>query len=1103
MLKKRLGCLPSIKKIGRIITFCLLAYNASAQQKYVTDTTVFAGYPVVEKVFSNPGNAVQTSVYWYWISGNISKEGVVKDLESMKKAGINRAFIGNIEQSDVVQGKVAFLSDEWWDIMHAALKTATKLNIDIGIFNSPGWSQSGGPWIKQSQSMRYLTSSETSVQGGKKIAIKLAKPNEKFQDVSVIAFPAPKDYYTNIASYNPDITSNSIQKNMQALMDKDTATEVSIPLDSVVYFDIKTKKNFTARSILIYPSHRPIIATIKVQASDGHTFKTIKEITIDRSNSILNVGFDPYGRLAVSLPATSSKFFRIIISNFKSNYAESWGRSPDSTSGLQELQLLSSPKIEKYIEKTLAKMSQTPFPLWAQYLWPSQMVTDDKSLSIDPSAVINISAFMQADGTLNWDAPAGQWVIVRSGMAPTGVTNSPAPANGTGLEVDKMNKAYLQAHFDGYLGEIMKRIPAADRKCFKVVVEDSYETGGQNWTDSLIEKFTAIYAYDPTPYLPVLYGSVVGNEEISNRFLWDLRRFIADKVSFEYVGGLRDIAHQHGLTTWLENYGHWGFPGEFLQYGGQSDEIAGEFWSEGDLGNIENRAASSSAHIYGKTKVSSESFTCGGAPFSRYPAIMKQRGDRFFTEGINNTLLHVYIEQPYPDKLPGVNAGFSNEFNRNNTWFSNIDLFTDYLKRCNYLLQQGRYVADVAYFIGEDAPKMTGVCDPALPKGYSFDYINGDVLKQRISVKDGMLVLPNGITYRMLVLPKLETMRPELLLQIQSLVSQGAVVFGPSPKYSPSLQNMMQADAQVKNTAAALWGNIDGKTITTNHYGKGLVIDGMPLQAALRMIKAMPGCTIAGDDAALFIHRKVNTDDVYFISNQKDKPIKFTAALQVTGKKPELWDAVTGTKRLLPDYTVANSTTTIPLMLEANGSVFIVFRLKDEAVHKATAASNFPVPASIEEIKTPWQVQFDTSRWGPAKPVVFNKLIDWTMSDTDAIKYYSGTAAYHNTFTVTAIKKGVPVMLDLGKLTAMAKVTINGKEVGGVWTAPYELDISSAVKQGINTVDIAVVNTWVNRLIGDQHLPEKDRKTWLNVNPYNANSPLEPSGLLGPVLIKK
>lgn len=1082
--------------------FFIVCFHAHSQQKTVSDQNTFIGYPALEKVFHHPGDAVQTSIYWYWISGNISKEGVVKDLESMKKAGINRAFIGNIEQGYVAQGNVEFLSDEWWDILHTALKTATKLSIEIGIFNSPGWSQSGGPWIKEEHSMRYLASSETNVEGGRRVVKQLDKPNEKFQDVKVIAFPAPKDYFTNIADLDPTIESPSIQKNVHALIDRDEATEVGIPLDSVVTINITTAKDFVARSLVLYPSHRPVILKVKLQVGSANGFTTIKEFTVDRSNSALNVGFDPYGRIAVALPATSSRSFRIIISNLKSNYSGSWGGGPEPTAGIQELQLLSSPKVENYIEKTLAKMCQTPFPLWAQYLWPEQAAVNEPDLSIDPSKVIDISKYMSADGMLDWNAPAGQWIIVRSGMVPTGVTNTPAPPNGTGLEVDKMNRDHLTVHFDGFIGQILKRIPAEDRKTFKIVVEDSYETGGQNWTDNLIEKFAAVYKYDPTPYIPVLYGSVVGSAEMSNRFLWDLRRFVADKVSFEYVGGLRAISHQHGLTTWLENYGHWGFPGEFLQYGSESDEIGGEFWSEGDLGNIENRAASSSAHIYGKTKVSAESFTCGGAAFSRYPAVMKQRGDRFFTEGINNTLLHVYITQPYPGKVPGVNAGFGNEFNANNTWFDQMDLFTDYIKRCNFMLQQGRYVADVAYFIGEDAPKMTGVCDPALPKGYSFDYINADVLKQRITVKDGNLVLPNGITYRMLVLPPLETMRPELLLRIQELVNQGAVVFGPSPKRSPSLQNAAIADEQIKRSVAQVWGNIDGKKIKTNRYGKGLVIEGMGLQEALTMIKAMPDCKINGDNAALFIHRKVNNDDVYFITNQKNEPINFDAVFKVAGKKPELWDAVTGNIRLLPAYTIAGNATTIPLTLEANGSAFIVFRKKETTPNKITGATNYPLPTVTQEIKTPWQVKFDTARWGPEEPVTFDQLTDWTKNQDHKIKYYSGTAVYKNSFSVTAVKKDKRFLLDLGALSVMAKIKINGIYVGGVWTAPYQVDITDVLKQGNNTLEIAVVNTWVNRLIGDQSLPERERKTWVTVNPYNATSPLQPSGLLGPVTVK-
>ena len=267
---------------------------------------------------------------------------------------------------------------------------------------------------------------------------------------------------------------------------------------------------------------------------------------------------------------------------------------------------------------------------------------------IRPGDILDISDCLEGD-RLTWNAPAGEWTVLRTGMLPTGVVNSPARPEAEGLETDKMSKQHIEAHFEAFLGEIYRRIPAEDRKCWKVVVEDSYETGGQNFTDGFLEAFQTRYGYDPVPFLPVYAGTVVQSEEVSDRFLWDMRRLVADKVAYDYVAGLREVSHKYGLTTWLENYGHWGFPGEFLQYGGQSDEIGGEFWSEGSLGDIENRAASSCGHIYGKNKISAESFTAGGGGYHRYPAMMKQRGDRFFTEGINNTLLHlslIHISEP-------------------------------------------------------------------------------------------------------------------------------------------------------------------------------------------------------------------------------------------------------------------------------------------------------------------------------------------------------------------------------------------------------------------------------------------------------------------------
>lgn len=1082
-------CFIQPKQLLLAVVFSLSFLFCTAQQKPKLEKADAPDYSSLKKVFQNP-IGVQTSVYWYWLSDNISKEGVIKDLHAMKKVGINRAFIGNIGLDETPYGKVKLFTAEWWEIIHAALKTATELNIEIGIFNSPGWSQSGGPWIKPSQAMRYLTSSTIDVKGPQQLKTILKQPAAQFQDVRVLAFPTPKDFQKTIAGYNPKISSSPAISNINYGSDGDTATEISFPSDTLYRLDFETAQPFTARSITFYPAHRRMKLEGAVQVKEDSGYRTIKTFILDRSNDALNVGFAPYAPAVVSLPVTSSNHFRLLFTAVSPN------------SGLKEIQLSASPKMENYAEKTLAKMFPTPLPYWNEYQWPQQPVVADKEMLIDPTTVMDISKYMAADGQLTWNVPAGEWTILRSGMTPTKVTNSPASKEGTGLEVDKMSKEHVAAHFNAFLGEIMRRIPAADRKTWKVTVEDSYETGGQNWTDGLIEKFKTAFGYDPAPFIPVLEGNVVGSAEMSDRFLWDLRRFIADKVAYEYVAGLRDISHKHGLHTWLENYGHWGFPGEFLQYGGQSDEIGGEFWSEGELGNIENRAASSAAHIYGKKKVSAESFTAGGKAFARYPALMKQRGDRFFTEGINNTLLHVYIQQPYEDKVPGVNAGFGNEFNRFNTWFYDLDLFTSYIKRCNYLLQQGTYVADVAYFIGEDAPKMTGVRDPELPAGYSFDYINAEVITNRITVKDGKLVLPDGMQYRMLVLPKLETMRPELLQKIKELVNAGAVVLGPKPSRSPSLQNYPAADQQVQKLAAELWSDIDGSTIKMHQYGKGLVLDGMSMQQALDLSKVIPDFKTATTDSALFIHRALPDGDIYFISNQTSKTLTMNPEFRVSGKSPELWDATTGSIRALPAFTQNGAVTSVPLKLEALESLFLFFRNSKTNSSPTNSAVNFPEPVSTQEISGPWQVTFDPKMRGPQKPVIFNALTDWTQRNEESIKYYSGTAVYRNTFKADKPQKGQRLYLDLGNLTAMAKVTVNGKNVGGVWTAPYQVDITNAVNGGENKLEISVVNNWMNRLIGDLKLPEAQRKTWVSLNPYTADSPLQPSGLFGPVVLQ-
>ncbi|MDO6429929.1 glycosyl hydrolase [Flavitalea sp. BT771] len=1037
----------------------------------------------ISEGFQMPPDSVQTSIYWYWISGNISKEGVVKDLEAMKKAGIGRAFIGNVGLEEMPDGKVRLLSPEWWEILHTALKTASQLHIDIGMFNSPGWSGTGGPWVTPGHAMRRLVASETYVKGAQLVRLALPMPADSCEDVRVIAYPRPREYNSNIFSLHPSLSAEPSVDGLSFLLDGREDTEFRLPDGNELAVTLHTETSFTARSLIITPGLRRMKLEGEIQVEENGVFRKLSDLNMDRSNDALNTGFDPYGPLAVSFPAAAGRSFRIIFRH--------WSKD----CGIRELKLSADPVVANYIEKTLAKMYPTPLPYWKEYQWPVQPEVTDPGLVIDGGKVMDISSSMDVKGYLSWNAPPGDWVVLRTGMTPTRVVNSPAQPEGRGLQGDKMSKQHVAENFDAFLGEILRRIPAADRTCFKVVVEDSYEVGGQNWTDGMIASFKARYGYDPLPYIPAMLGKVVGSEDQSDRFLWDLRRFIADKVAYDYVGGLREVSHRHGLTTWLENYGHWGFPGEFLQYGGQSDEVSGEFWSEGELGNIENRAASSSAHIYGKNKVSAESFTSGGRPYVRYPAMLKPRGDRFFTEGINNTLLHVFISQQ-DQRVPGTNAWFGTEFNRHNTWFSQLDVFISYLRRCNFMLRQGRYVADVAYFIGEDAPKMTGVRDPELPGGYSYDYINAEVIEQRLSVKDGRWTLPDGLSYRILVLPKLATMRPALLQRIYDLVSQGGVLLGPAPERSPSLEDYGNADRAVRKLAGLLWG--DGAA-RTHAVGKGLVMNGFTMEEALALLKLPPDVGTKPADSLLFLHRTTSSgEDIYFVSNQSAKQVSAAPVFRVQGKVPMLFDPLLGSVRDLPVYTQEGEVTKVPLELEKYQSFFVVFRKGSAGNH---GKANFPAPLKATEVRGPWTVYFDTASRGPAAPVVFPQLTDWAVDPRDSIRYYSGRAIYRNSFSLPTLLPGRTLYLDLGMVVAMAKVKVNGVYVGGAWTPPYKVDITRAAKAGTNTLEIEVVNTWVNRIIGDSRSPVNERRTWSNVNPYTPESTCFSAGLLGPVKV--
>lgn len=1034
-------------------------------------------------VFKSPAD-VQTACYWYWINGNVSKEGVAKDVKAMKKAGINRAFIGFQGLDDLPIGPVRIQSDEWYEVLRSALATAAEEGVEIGIFNCPGWSQSGGPWVSPDQSMRYLGQQTFHVKGGAPVNIAMKAPENLLETVNVLAFRTPQG--VTVSNKNAKITADGMV-NVAAMFDGDASTSANASGDKASFTVIPEKKDFTLRSMIVKPS-TIIKAAFTVYAKIDGQYKEIARFDGDRTNMMIEVGYDKLAPLAYSIDNVKADEYRIDM-------------TVNPGCGFAEVVLSENPVVDRYADQILSKMHQTPQPYWNDYKW-TVPVDYEAGVVVSPADVIDVTSSLKGE-KFSWNAPEGDWTIVRNYMAPTGIHNDPTlPYDGRGPEVDRWNQEKLKHHYDSFVGDILRKIPAADRRTWNTIVSDSYERATQNFGDDFVEYFRQHYGYDPTPYLLTYTGQVVGSADQSSRFLWDLRRMIADRLSYDHIGGLKKLANADGLKVWLESYGHWGYPGEFLQYGGQSDEVGGEFWSEGSLGEIENRAASSVAHTYGKDRTWSESFTCGGLEYTRSPRSMKQNGDKYFTEGINATLLHLVVSQVGEKDLPGFNAWFGNEFNRRNTWYEQFDLFTDYLKRANYMLQQGNYVADIAYYIGEDCPVMIGITDPAVPEGYQFDYINSEVIEKNLKADAShKLSLPHGTSYKLLVLPPSDAMRPAVARKIKALLEDGAVVLGPRPTHSPSLQDYPVADQQVRQIADELWGNMGQRGV--RNVGKGLLFTGYTVDEVFDALNVNPDFRAMGLPAQTvrYAHTTQPGLDIYFVANQTEAPVEFEGRFRVKGKRPEFWRATDGDIRPVASYVPAGEFTSIPMKLDANESVFVVFADADNAAsHDYDMALNYPAQTTLVSFDTPWKIDL-VSMFGEKKTLKNASLTDLSKNDDRFVKYFSGRAVYNNVFNLAEVPAG-KLTLDLGKVAEMAKVKINGKYAGGVWTAPYTIAVDpSLLRKGKNNIEIEVVSNWHNRIIGDINLPEDQRKVVTVVQTYAPDAPLQPTGLMGPVVL--
>lgn len=1119
----------------------------------------------IARKFPTPQDDARPWVYWFWMRGNITRDGITADLEAMQRVGIGGVLIMDVNEGTPSGPCVAgappldFMGTNWQEMFEFACSEAQRLGLKVNMTNDAGWCGSGGQWITLETSMQKVVWTRTVITGGRTITQQMKIPEH------VDGYKIPPAF--------------------------------------------------------ISPTQRAELSGIHVTGPGYY-----RDIAL----------------LAFPVPDTEPN----VIPRFQA--------MADGSGAYTVLQ------------------QNIPAPA----NWPLVPAAGNVPIS----SIVDISSYMNSEGQLNWNAPPGNWAILRIGHTSTGMPNHPAPISGTGLESDKLSKKATKLQFDSQMGKLIADVAGLAGKGKTLVSThiDSWETGSQNWTPTFPEDFKRLRGYDITKFLPALTGTVVENMDISERFLWDFRATISDLLVENYAAYMRELAVKHGLRLTIEGYA--GVPANELDYGGQAVEPMGELWSTPRFQNWTDVIEMASAgHTFGHRIIGLETFTSSGDGMKGYPAIVKDIGDWAFCAGINRFVFHRYTMQPWtePHYAPGMSMGpFGLHYERTETWWKLTKPWHEYVTRCCYLLRQGLYVADICYLQAEGGPmsiQPPGYLGPngASPRpGYNYDACSVEVVLKRMSVLHDRLVLPDGTSYRVLVLPESQTMTPTLLNKIKEFVDGGATVIGPRPMKSPSLSNYPHCDAEVQKIAAILWDT-------------GKIISGKTADQILSERGVAPDFASDHPEAINFCHRKMADADIYFVANGKaaieypfaGESLLANCAFRITGVTPEFWDPETGKIMPVPAYESSNDVTRIPIMLGPKGSIFVVFRRHHAATIKDPIRSishngkillaadtklqpakklkiniisatygipgdaartrnvkaiveqlvdagetHFPVlkmfeiggdPApgvvktltinyvldghkgriiqhdgqevifeepepvfhqhltletnsdghiqavvtlagqyqyvlasgmqstfSVSElprsiaIEGPWNVTFP-SGWGAPEQIKLNKLIAWNTHPDDGVRYFSGTAEYQTEFELP-IDLLVPdrrIYLDLGQVAVMARANVNGHDLGILWKPPFLLDVTDVLKSGRNIVSISVTNLWINRMIGDLQLPEdpdrylgptwwhgtlKKWPKWLldgKPNPYgrytfttwqvyNKTDPLVESGLIGPMQLR-
>lgn len=1077
----------------------------------------------MESGFRQPPETALPRTWWHWTMSNVTRDGITKDLEWMKRAGLGGFMLADVNfgRGQSVEPKVPFGTPQWYEAVRHTAAEAERLGLEMSLFSSPGWSETGGPWVKPEQAMKKLVWSKTVVTGPVKFSGKLIAPPSTigqirntgaryygeegretpyYADSAVVAYRTPPSAVAP-AVMPATVTASSGPVDGKALLDDDLNTQLTIaaPADGgPAWIQYDYAQSVTVRAVTLGGkggSANGIPVGRVLASDDGINFRTLVTMPgaqLYRQGMVRTYAF----------PETTARFFRIELSAAPLGPAATMSQVPSLPAQayvLSEAILHPDARVHRVEEKA-------GFSFLFEYETTSTpAVASEQTVAL--ADVIDLTGRLQADGTLVWDVPPGRWTVLRLGQSLTGAKNRPATPAGSGLEADKLSRKHMAAYFHGYFDPLKEALGPLWGKSLRYVMMDSWEAGTNNWTEEIATEFKLRRGYDPAPWLPVLTGRIVENADASDRFLWDFRRTLADLWADAHYGTMAGKLREQGIGIYAEAAGvSLEMPEDTLLNKSKVEIPMGEFWVRDLHPRLmyfqDIRGAASAAHVYGKPLVAAEAFTGGGyeSPFT-----LKKVADYWLAQGVNRLVVHTSAHQPL-DTKPG-NTMVGTHLHRNITWAEQVRPLMTYFARTSHVLQQGLFVADLAYLLNEGAPSTPPIwgagTQPAPPEGYDYDFINADVLLNRMTVaEDGRLVLPDGMSYRVLVLPETDRMRPELLRKLRELVLGGATITGRRPLRSPSLARYPAADAEVTALATELWGDLDGVSRTVRHVGKGRVVWGRSLVETLASLGVEKDFDYAkGLDAQVdWLHRRTPEADVYYVVNGTDQAREFDARFRVTGKEAELWHPDTGRIERAP-FTITGDRTVVPLRLAEREAVFVVFRKPATGWAPKKEANRATTLAAIEG---PWEVKFPDKLGAPAR-IELPALASWTAHADPGVKYFSGTATYTKSVTAPRewFRAGTGLFLDLGRVGDLAEVVVNGRSLPLLWKAPWQVDVTGALQPGTNTMEIKVTNPWTNRLIGDRALPP-ERMILADPGAARPGAPvpeLTESGLLGPVAI--